>query len=530
MEKAEPTFVPEWLKNGGSLTTTSHQQSSSLQSDDQNASVPQRRKLLISSNDNNLGRATTSSYFRRTSSSNGSSRVRSYSSFGRRDWDKNKEKYENKYRDFDPLGGILPRRFEKDGLRRSQLNLSAKRGESWPRKVIGEKTNHNNGKMSFERDFPSLGLEEKQVDYEIGRVPSPGLSSVIQNLPVGGSGVIGGDAWTSALAEVPVMVGTNGPTSISVTTNVACGRNMAETLAHGPPRAQTASQLSGTQRLEELAVKQSRQLIPMTPSMPKALAMNAIDKPKLKMGQLHLQTSHTVSHLPSTRHMSMNADVTKLSSSSSTIGKLHVLKLSRERNASTIAKESSSPTAGGRLPDCPLAERKPCVSTTLEKKPSPQAKSRNDFFNLMRKKSMANNSSNPVRVASHESTEDKPSESKTKGGALQPLGENKAELCNDNDACITPEKFTKKGNNHLSNDVILYSEEEEARFLRSLGWEETTEEEGLTEEEINSFYRDYVNLKTASSFFKGTQLKSLMPLNLLMGKNGDFSADTKVDS
>ncbi|KAK9073939.1 hypothetical protein SSX86_006533 [Deinandra increscens subsp. villosa] len=532
MEKSEPTFVPEWLKNSGSLTTASHQ--SSLQSDDQSASISVRRKSLISSGDNDSGRPTTSSYFRRPSSSSGSTRLRSYSSFGRRDWDKNKEKYENRYRDYsDPLGSILPSRFEKDGLRRSQSNLSAKRGESWPRKVTVEKNVRSNGKISFERDFPSLGLDEKQMDSDSGRVMSPGLSSVIQNLPTGSSGAIGGDVWTSALAEVPVMVGTNAPTSNPVTTNVAAGRNMAETLAHGPPRAQTAPQLSvGTQRLEELAVKQSRQLIPVTPSMPKTLALNSTDKPKLKVGQLHLQSSHPVNHSPSTRTVSVNADVTK---SSSTVGKLHVLKPSRERNSTTpIAKESLSPTSGGKLPDSPLAERKPSVSTTLEKRPSPQAKSRNDFFNLMRKKSMANNSSSTlVPSVPPESTDDKPGESGNQGGGAHPLGEDKADLSVNNDACIVTEKFTDNEKNHSSSDVILYSEEEEARFLRSLGWEETTEEEGLTEEEINSFYRDvskYVNLKTASSFFKGTQLKSLMPLNLLMGKNGDFPADTKVDS
>ncbi|KAI7745345.1 hypothetical protein M8C21_027957, partial [Ambrosia artemisiifolia] len=513
-----------WLKNSGSLATTSHH--SSLQSDDQSASSSLRRKPLIKSGDNESGRSTstTSSYFRRPSSSNG--RLRSYGSFGRRDWDrdKSKEKFENRYRDSDPLGSILPSRFEKDGLRRSLSNLSAKHGESWSRKAVGEKNSRNNGKFPFEEDFPFLGSEEKQVDSEIGRVPSPGLSSAIQSLPVGSSAGIGGDVWTSALAEVPVMVGTNGPpTSISAATNVvATGRNMAETLAQGPPRVQTPPQLSvGTQRLEELAVKQSRQLIPLTPSMPKALALNSSDKPKLKAGQLQLQSSHIMNHPPSARPVSANADVIK--SSSSTLGKLHVLKPSRERNGTTITKESASPTGGSKLPEAPLVERKPCV----EKRPSPQAKSRNEFFNLMRKKAMANKSSSPVPVDPPESTNDKPGE-----GGVHP-NEDKADSSSNNDACIVTENLNNNEKSHSSSDVMLYSEEEEARFLKSMGWEETTEEDGLTEEEINSFYRDlskYVNLKTASNFFKGTQLKSLMPLNLLMGKNGEFSADTKVDS
>lgn len=461
MEKTEPTFVPEWLKNNGSLTT-----SSSLHSDDHGVSKSLR-------NNNDLGRPsvsdrTTSSYFRR-----------SYSNFGRnhreRDWDKDY---------FDPLSNILPSRFEKDGLRRSHSSLSAKRSDSWPKKVVGER----NGKMLFERDFPSLGVEEKQADSEIGRVPSPALTTAIQSLPVGNVAVIGSDGWTSALAEVPVMV--------QPTTVVASGRNMAETLAQGPPRVHTAPQLSvGTQRLEELAVKQSRQLIPVTPSMPKALAMNSSEKSKLKVGQ------------PTLRPVSIKADVSKVT----TVGKLHVLKPSRERTL--------SPTGGSKLPNSPHSipslvtstpSRATGISVNLEKKPSPQAQSRNDFFNLVRKKSMANNS-NPV-VGPDARTDEKSGES----GPGEP----------------TVDLSTGDGKGNLGNDVILYSEEEEARFLKSLGWEETTEEGGLTEEEINSFYRDvskYVNSRTASNFFKGTRPKCLMPV-IQMGKNGDIPAESKVDS
>ncbi|CAI9287136.1 unnamed protein product [Lactuca saligna] len=567
MERSEPTFVPEWLKSSGSLNTTSHQfQSSSLHSDEQGASKATRNKSFVNINDNDLGRPsvsekTTSSYFRRTSS-NGSSHLRSYSSFGRsnrdRDWDKDiihdKEKSDNshRHRDYsDPLSNILPSRFEKEGLRRSHSSVSSKR-ESWPRKVISDKNNHNNGrsvgignvKIAFERDFPSLGAEEKQIDGEIGRVPSPGLTTAIQSLPIGNAAVIGGDGWTSALAEVPVIVGSNGSntsvqsTAIPSTTSMTTGRNMAETLAQGPPRAQTAPQLSvGTQRLEELAVKQSRQLIPMTPSLPKALGSNSSDKTKPKVAQIQLQNSHLVNHTHSPRSISTKIDISKTSS----VGKLHVLKPSRERNGVTpTPKDNLSPTGGGgKLPNSPLAvpsvvgpaplrnnnpvasaaERKPGVASTLEKRPSSQAQSRNDFFNLMRKKSMSNNA--PVtsdKVGVHDPVVEGSS------GAHEP----KVDLgCNG-------ERCTENGKNNSSSDAILYSEEEEARFLRSLGWEDTTEEEeGLTEEEISSFYRDvskYLNLQAASKILKGTQTKLLMPLHTQMGKNGDISSDSKLES
>ncbi|XP_024980473.1 uncharacterized protein LOC112517311 isoform X1 [Cynara cardunculus var. scolymus] len=597
MERSEPTFVPEWLKSSGGLSTTSHQlQSSSLHSDEQGVSKATRNKSFVNISDNELGRPsvsdrTTSSYFRRTSS-NGSSHLRSYSSFGRnhrdRDWDKDihefreKEKPDGRLRDYsDPLGNILPSRFEKEGLRRSHSSVSAKRGESWPRKVVvdsssANKNSHNNGsalrsgagaigsvKTAFERDFPSLGAEEKQIDPEIGRVPSPGLTTAIQSLPIGNSAVIGGDGWTSALAEVPVIVGSNGSntsvppplqsTSISATASMATGRNMAETLAQGPPRAQTAPQLSvGTQRLEELAVKQSRQLIPMTPSLPKALALNSSDKPKSKVGQLQLQSSHLVNHTHSPRPVSTKFDVSKTSS----VGKLHVLKPSRERNGITpIAKDNLSPTGASKLPNSPLAVTsvvgsaplrnlgnnpavavavKPGVAATLEKRPSSQAQSRNDFFNLMRKKSMTNNSS-PVTpdTGSSISAGDKPTA--TEGGidpavvdgsgGVQVSSGNKVDLS----SCNGEATERSNGKNNSSSDaIILYSEEEEARFLRSLGWEETgEEEEGLTEEEISSFYRDvskYLNLQAASKIFKP---KLLMPR---MGNNGDISSDSKLES
>ena len=47
-------------------------------------------------------------------------------------------------------------------------------------------------KIAIERDFPSLRAEEKQIDGKIGRVPSPGLTTAIQSLPIGNTAVMGG--------------------------------------------------------------------------------------------------------------------------------------------------------------------------------------------------------------------------------------------------------------------------------------------------------------------------------------------------
>ncbi|XP_073316279.1 uncharacterized protein [Primulina huaijiensis] len=61
--------------------------------------------------------------------------------------------------------------------------------------------------------------------------------------------------------------------------------NMAEALSQSPAQVNVSQLPDKSQRLEELAIKQSRQLIPMTPSMPKLLVPSSADKlkqPKVK--------------------------------------------------------------------------------------------------------------------------------------------------------------------------------------------------------------------------------------------------------
>ncbi|XP_028065440.1 uncharacterized protein LOC114268459 [Camellia sinensis] len=629
MERSEPTLIPEWLKGSGSVSgggTTSHQMTlSSLYSDDHVATKPSRNKSLLNTNDHDIGRPfvadrTTSSYFRRNSSSNSSAHLRSHGSLGRsnrdRDWEKELYDSRDKEKSFlgeqrrheysDHLENIFPSRFEKD-LRRSQSMITGKRGETWPRKVPSDLSNDNksnpndsNGllsgssavssvrKAAFERDFPSLGAEERQAASEIGRVSSPGLSTATQSLPIGTSGVIGGDGWTSALAEVPVLVGSNGtagsvqqaisPTSSSSASSTT-GLNMAETLAQGPSRVNSTPQLSaGTQRLEERAIKQSRQLIPMTPAMPKALVLNPSDKAKPKLGQPQPQPqispSHFANHSP--RSGPVKSDISRTSS----VGKLHVLKPARERNGvSPTAKGSLSPTSvavapsvvgsaplrsPGNNPNLVSAERKPAL-TILEKRPTPQSKSRNDFFNLVRKKSMTSPSSaapDPGLAVSLP-VSDKSDETGSGSAPVTPHDgdsplsdsfdrstEKRNDMNsngNDNASDRPRESLDDKhqeplnnGKDPSSSNGILYSEEEEAAFLRSLGWEENAgEDEGLTEEEISSFYKEvdeYIKLKPSSRIFQVMQPKFLVPLNLRTGSvgggasSGSSSSNSKLES
>ncbi|KAL2537088.1 hypothetical protein Fot_18479 [Forsythia ovata] len=609
MERSEPTLVPEWLKNGGNLTVGSP----TLRSDDNAGLKLARNRSSVNSNDHDLGRSlgsdrTTSSYFRRSSSSNGSTHLQSYNSFARnhRDRDLEKDTYDSRDKeksdfgdrrrqDFShPLGKILSSSFERDGLRRSQSMISGKRGENWPKKILIDSSNasgnNSNGlvikgspigsvnKAAFEKDFPSLGAEERSSAPDIGRVPSPGLSTVTQNLPVGTSAMIGGEKWTSALAEAPVLAGSNGTgvssaqqappsSSATVALSTTTGLNMAEAVAHGPPRTPATPQLSaGTQRLEELAIKQSKQLIPVTPSLPKTLVSNSTDKQKIKVGhQQHLPVTN------SSRGAAVKSDVSKISS----VGKLQVLKPVRERNGiSPAVKENLSPTGGSKaansslsvatsvsgsaaarpLPNnlvLPTVEGKP-VLTALEKRPTSQAQSRNDFFNLMRKKSMGNSSSvsDPGMPVSS-SVSDKLGETQVSSApttaqareAQSPvsssgghLSEEEGDLTCNGDA-NERQKCLGNGKKHPISDP-LFSEEEEAAFLRSMGWEENADEGGLTEEEISDFYRDvhkYINSKPSLKILPGVPPRFLLPFNSQIGgigviSSGLSSSDAKLES
>lgn len=257
--------------------------------DDRTTSRITRNKSFVNSNGHEFGRSssdmTTSSYLRRNSSSNGSGNPRPYSSFGRnqRDKDWEKDTYDSRdkgkvvvgnrrYRDYsDPVPvANYSSTFERDGLRRSQSMISGKRTDTWQKRPAAELNsvggNNNSGlhtrsnlvregkKETFEKDFPSLGSDEKAIVPEVGRIPSPGLTSAIQSLPIATSVAIGGEKWTSALAEVPVPVVSNGtalsslqPAAASSATSVVSdttpGLNMAKAVVQGSSRAQTTPQV-----------------------------------------------------------------------------------------------------------------------------------------------------------------------------------------------------------------------------------------------------------------------------------------------
>ncbi|KHN26048.1 hypothetical protein glysoja_025146 [Glycine soja] len=593
MERSEPALVPEWLRSAGSVAGagSSAQQFASSSGHTDSLSVAHHSRNRSSKNGSDFDSARsvflerTSSSNSRRSSINGSAK-HAYSSFNRshRDKDRDREKDRSSFGDHwdsdgsDPLANLFPGRMERDTLRRSHSMVSRKQSEVIPRRVAvdtksgGSHQNNSNGILSgsnvsssiqkavFDKDFPSLSTEEKQGIAEVVRVSSPGLGAAAsQSLPVGSSALIGGEGWTSALAEVPAIIGSSSTGSLSVQQTVnttsgsvapstTAGLNMAEALAQTPSRARSAPQvLVKTQRLEELAIKQSRQLIPVTPSMPKASVHNSEkSKPKTAIRNADMNVvTKTVPQQPSALHIasqsvrSVNAKV----DTPKTSGKFTDLKsVVWENGASPTSKDVSNPTnysnskpgnqhavASGAA-SAPLrnpnnlkspTERKPTsmdlkLGSNLEKKHSiSQVQSRNDFFNLIKKKTLMNCSavlpdSGPmVSSPAMEKSGEVNREIVNPSASPQSLGNGTELTSNGTHAHEVVHRISDNEEKESNPSVTIYPEEEEAAFLRSLGWEENSDEdEGLTEEEINAFYQECKKLDpTAFKLSQGMQPK-----------------------
>lgn len=434
MERSEPALVPQWLRCSGNVTaaasTTHHFASSSSVVDVHLSPLSVRNKAF---------------------SSNGSSK-HPYSSFTQSHRDKNRDRVKERtgFRDLsdsDPLTSILGPRVE-NAWRRSQ-SLVSRPGEALPRRATehkdggGAKRSLSGGsamrgvqKVPFEKDFPSLGVEVKHAASDVGRLSSPSFGTAVQSLSIGNSGLIGGEGWTSALVKVPAIIGNNISANTSSRQNAYVspasgvlssigGLNMAETLSKAPSHVHIIPQLPDKiQRLEELAIKQSRQLIPMRPSTPKPLIVNFSDNLKqqskitvkanetivaAKIGQQQ-QAYQSQSAAQSLRAGQIKSDASKTSHG----GKFFVLKPVWENGVASTAKDCSSVTGveNNQVPVATVAPTTPLSSinhphhaTTVrktaalnpksiaEKRASlAQTQSRNDFFNLMRKKNSLNSS------------------------------------------------------------------------------------------------------------------------------------------
>ncbi|XP_074590918.1 uncharacterized protein LOC141846772 isoform X2 [Curcuma longa] len=477
MEQGEPALVPQWYKIANGSTSTNGLRTSSSKRFDENVAGLSPRNRLLEDQERNL---------RRSLSSNGSV-VR--------------EK-----------GRQVESWAKKHGS--SGNNSSPSRGS----------TIASIGKTSFDKEFPSLRVEGKQGFSDAAVVSPLGLRTAVQSLPTGTPVIIG----TSALAQVPVKVETDGsinsPVLQASTVNHAStpgssmpGLNMAEALAQAPSQVSDTPQLLiNSQRIEELTLRKCKQLIPMTPSLPKALNGNLSDKAKSKVARggdfTSLVKAGQLLHVNQTIRSPTNSDVAKTSS----VGNFQVL--NREKNGITsIAKDGQGLSkvvnpVGPMLSSAVLPSK---ISTdqnvnidknTGDRKILSQAQNRNAFFNLLRKKS--SNSSSTISVPS--SLEPPLSAEKSNGEQQHstfPVNMMKNSLPSVSDGFDEPTDIGSMNLDFCASDQSERSfaddnvetnpnsdnvvDPEEEAFLRSLGWDKNGWEEALTAEEIDDFRKKY---------------------------------------
>ncbi|KAL1223743.1 hypothetical protein V5N11_029790 [Cardamine amara subsp. amara] len=552
MDKGEPSLAPEWLRSsghasgGGSsnhllVSSSSHSDSASLQHNSRNRNS--RSKSDVDSIHSPFLDRSSSTNSRR-GSSNGSAK-HAYSSFNfnrsQRDKDRSRDKDRISYVDpWDldtsiPLRNILTGR-DQDPLRRSHSMVTRKQGDHLSRgftvglKNGGSSNSHNgNGilpgpsignsfqRTGFDKDFPSLGADERHGGQDVVRVSSPGLSSAVQSLPVGNSALIGGEGWTSALAEVPNVIekacagSLMSPKANSVSTGTLSGPtglNMAEALVQAPSRTHTPPQGSvNTQRLEDLAIKQSRQLIPVVPSAPKCSSLNSSDKSKIKQvvrtGETSIAPSRNAQQQPSVLLGNFQSNPSGQIKSEK---KLLVLKPARENGVSAV-KESGSPSANtnSRAATSQSTQSVPVRGTnspkelkganafsmisgqTIDKKPSAaQTQSRSAFYSALKQKTTSTSiSTDPVNSSTSisSSVDGKVNSSKDliASDPLSPQAATERIQITSHTSCF---------------EAADTPDEKEAEFLRSLGWDENNgEDEALTQEEINAFVEQYKKLR-----------------------------------
>ncbi|TYH89097.1 hypothetical protein ES332_D01G235400v1 [Gossypium tomentosum] len=553
MKISEPALVPEWLRTSGTTTgginSVPHFASSSSNTDASSLVHHGRHRNSRNISDFDfsclaiLDRSSSMNSWR--SCSNGSAK-HAYSTFKRSSFGNHWARDSS-----NPLGSILTSKVEKLGgiltsrdeiyrLWCSNSMIYGKQGEPLhQRTVVDSKdsgiNNHYDGngllcggtfastinKFVFEKDFPSLGTKEKQGVSEIARVSSPTLAEVPS---------VDGSSGTGSL-PASLIVSTSGSGSPSVT----AGLNMTEALTQAPSRTHTIPRLSvKTQRCEELAIKQSRQLIPVTPSMPKGLVHNSVDKSKakpairtsdmnitIKSGQQQYSLTHHGNQSPHSDHI--KSDMPKTS------GKLLVLKPGWENGVSSpthkdvaspttnmssrgttsqhaVAPVTSASSINSKNQKLSAGERKastlnPVAGFTVEKKPSlAQTQNWNDFFNLLKKKTSMNSAAGLANSDPHNSssTTEKSEVSKEVVTASAPAcaNENHIAATSNGGTRHDAKRFSDDGENYMTSTSMVYPDEEEAAFLRSLGWEENSgEDEGLTKEIINAFYQEYMKLR-----------------------------------
>ncbi|CAM0904451.1 unnamed protein product [Alopecurus aequalis] len=476
---------------------------------------------------------------------------RGYASFGRSNRDRGCEK-DSDFRDResrlglpdDPLhdgfGSFSSCRPESDRLNRIRPKLDPLTRAAGISVDNGSLSSKDAGGISFEREFPHLSSEDNNGKHEMGRVPSPGISTPIQSIPL----VTVPEGWNSVLAEVPGLSEPSNNHGSSALSHAGSGRqlevsncgttlSMAETVMQTPLQISTTPQLSiDTQKIEERTMRQCI-LRPLTPSSNKISVSSLSDKLKIKGARAGdsngaIKTAPQLSAQPSSNSVRtpVKSELVKPSQS----GCFQVL--TREQNGtSNTAKDCTSdpvsPILGRYSSVEPL--KKPIVNQKLkgvinglpmhlqqgsfgERKSI--AKEKHKFFELLRSKSL-NGSSTGIESSSSLLEEQK---NPSLGLSLFEAGMKCIEIgsnsCEDANSCDGPADINNgltKADSSYDNARLLFepivareherypSEDEpspeEMAFLKSLGWKEDEIVPPLKQEEIADCLRHNVRLQ-----------------------------------
>lgn len=224
----------------------------------------------------------------------------------------------------------------------------------------------NAASITFEREFPQLSSEDKNGRQSISKVPSPGISTAIQNVPM-----ISPDGWSSMLADLPLLSDPKKSLATSSLLHIAPSKqtevlpnsgtalSMAETVMQAPLRISIRPQLSTeAQKIEERTLKQLT-LRPITPPASKSSALSSLKIKGTRLGDptgpsktsqlLKVQSANGSTRAP------VKADVSKLSQP----GSFQVL--SREQNGTAHTTKD--------CPVKPVSPPTPLVSMETQKKP-----------------------------------------------------------------------------------------------------------------------------------------------------------------
>ncbi|KAH0890331.1 hypothetical protein HID58_052760 [Brassica napus] len=267
-------------------------------------------------------------------------------------------------------------------------------------------------------------------------------------------GITAGEGWASAPAEVPNDIKKSGSDS-DITSNTLTGqtRNMAEALLQPPRTGAFPQGYSMIKRLEDQALK----LIPVVPSAPKGSV--SMTKPMVRSGAVGLASFRNTHKHSSMLLGNIHSNYGKPDSTK----KLVILNPAVKESGGP-SRITNSVAAGFQMIAAPSA---PFITSVA------QTQSRKAFYSALKKKTSTNISTSSCIFPSVEEKSDISKELV----ASNPSSVHAAERDGGFEPADLPD-------------------EEEAEFLKSLGWDENnTEVEALTDEEIRAFYEQHKKLK-----------------------------------